>query len=1801
MAENAVIDQLQQNVGAGLGAALPFAVGQEPQPVAQGAGVGKAIVDAAKMLAQWERARRDRAVDASRQTLEERRMSRGADEKGLAAFGQATATTPDTVSWHPLARAAAMLSEFDPGYPGIERAMSKYTGIPPIDTGMAPPQPLGQAYLRGKDEAEKLRTQQMADMPSLPPAREVMMRMAGVRGVSTKQPPLAKTAATVAYNAAEDLGNVVTAIPGLVAQTVLPRLKMPGETDEQAAARAIEEGRAMGRGIKQSVLGGTTDIVEHPLESAVTKPFTTAITMGGPMRASADLGKAGLMEAGVPAKAFETPLKAESPVLNQALQNLRNGLMKHSAPLGDAINAELSAGGGKVGSEIGRAAGTAVSKGGMAVGALIDQYLAKFADGFYSNDPRVTVMAEEFARDEEKAMASAKAAIGRMAGGAAKEMERTPVEGPLPGLPGQGPAPIAPDAPPAPQLTMPPQAKGTSASAPMAGTPPPSPPVASAPPAAAPPGFLDEADLAMTKKARASAAQRLADLEAAQEMPEPARPTGRFHGTSAPIDRLDEGHYDPRNIYGQGFYTTDSHEIAQGYSKKDRNGAPTIYTVEAKDVPLFDMERPMDAETRKMVDDSIDQFGMLYKSAADNLPKDASLLDAYNHIRRESAEAHLSKDTVQEIFEGFRGALESRGFGGLTHVGGKLTGKAPHNVTIFWNPEDVTLRPDDWLSKSAEAKAHNERLIGARERLKAQLKQIDDTLAAHKEAAKNVPPVSNPSQIGPQTPDVSPVPGVPAETKLRPVREQTAKQRVYGAQDVRVSEPAEAPRDTAAAERVSKFGPGVMQHVPEVVDEFMRSNLLPDEARPAVTQDAMLALENAAGGEGKTANWRGQMRGNPERFAKDLLAAAEAKVGSPLTRKVKAQILDTIDKRNAEGLELISILEHPEGGFEVVRTTNIPHTKSARGVEFSLNPEELVPPRRMTPDEVRNSVQSQLEESMHRNMGATEVGHRARLESERAVSDKAHGPVPPEVLDVARQLNEDTALSDMVQGASNREDAVRQLAQVAHNVMEARRKGDVIPQILPIGMRATAVGDVIREVGKRGLGEEAPVREVPLFGRSEAPAVPEAPLAAEPVAPSEAPAAKPVAGIVDTTAERESPRRLTKQEARQLHDLAWEVQGYRPLHPDLGFGTKSDPAYGNVLLGDALKWHKLSEDALKDTGALGLLDKWFKSNNTNKSLASGVNNFIPNISNVGMQYGVDPVTMLSNGVQTLQDLADWHGKDAGHVSADNARAFKNLDKAGVGMDFVQHQLGDQAMSPSEVLRTDPFFGWLRNPGTDLPHTRAAKWFYRFGDQVIRVQEGVQQFKRAAQDIAGLKDGEFYDLAPTKRQQVRVTREGDQYYVQNPYALEAKDRAPTPVTADQLDQLIGKHAAHRSTLIVQDYPDIPQYPKALTTSKWLRALSSPFRSYAGGAIDMPGKAGLVTNTMARSPFAVSTNSKTALARAGAQELKATLGRSMIVNGVRAQLVKQGANGPVANMFRSRPDDDQRVIIGNLMSPQAIEGLRMTQWANIGPTADFVGMLAALAAQPESAREHGLAEQGKLTAFGKEVVAADTGKDFNVARALRLAMMSGGPIANMWDAVEQDAKAGRPVRLEKLTTTMANSLVGGLNAAAWRSLAGYLADTGPDEHLRLPVGGAREAAAELSGRKRTTESLTGSPETPAYAMPLISYFTAQVLGKAFQAQDVNSMDPKQVKSILREMGLAMKQGAGIKSEEAVQKQAEEDIAHAQPGERKAQAKLENAQGRAQELTRKTIDQTVEKLWNEYQKTYRMLHGPFRPRRK
>lgn len=168
----------------------------------------------------------------------------------------------------------------------------------------------------------------------------------------------------------------------------------------------------------------------------------------------------------------------------------------------------------------------------------------------------------------------------------------------------------------------------------------------------------------------------------------------RFHGTSHPIDSLSDDYAmsgDSRNIYGQGFYTTDAADVAGGYMRKGRGGQPTLYRVNAKDVRLFDMESTMTPEIE----------GMLRNSMGDSFPEEnhvtgkpiTTLREAFDEFRAESRDNGLTRDDVQEVFDSVRYNLEQDGYRGYRHEGGNNTGAIAHDVRIFWSPEsDVSLQ-----------------------------------------------------------------------------------------------------------------------------------------------------------------------------------------------------------------------------------------------------------------------------------------------------------------------------------------------------------------------------------------------------------------------------------------------------------------------------------------------------------------------------------------------------------------------------------------------------------------------------------------------------------------------------------------------------------------------------------------------------------------------------------------------------------------------------------------------------------------------------------------------------------------------------------------------------------------------------------------------------------------------------------------------------------------------------------------------------------------------------------------------------
>lgn len=203
----------------------------------------------------------------------------------------------------------------------------------------------------------------------------------------------------------------------------------------------------------------------------------------------------------------------------------------------------------------------------------------------------------------------------------------------------------------------------------------------------------------VVKAAAEKLAARKAEKEAAQQVAEPEKPktrdtrgTGvRFHGTSRPLPESGPNNEyamsgDNRNIYGQGFYTTDAADISEGYMRKGRGGSPTLYEIKERGEPkLYDMEQPMTPEVRKMAERVMgDEFP---KQDIDGKPIN-TLRELFDEYRDESKNFGLTRDDVQEVFDAIRYNLGQDGYHGYRHIGGLKTDKAPHDVRIYWTPED---------------------------------------------------------------------------------------------------------------------------------------------------------------------------------------------------------------------------------------------------------------------------------------------------------------------------------------------------------------------------------------------------------------------------------------------------------------------------------------------------------------------------------------------------------------------------------------------------------------------------------------------------------------------------------------------------------------------------------------------------------------------------------------------------------------------------------------------------------------------------------------------------------------------------------------------------------------------------------------------------------------------------------------------------------------------------------------------------------------------------------------------------------
>lgn len=166
-----------------------------------------------------------------------------------------------------------------------------------------------------------------------------------------------------------------------------------------------------------------------------------------------------------------------------------------------------------------------------------------------------------------------------------------------------------------------------------------------------------------------------------------------YHGSSSSFDKP-ANPYDvssPRNIFGEGLYTTSDQDVAMEYTKKGKGTTPGVMEVNpASEIKAYNMHDPLSPELVKHITESLDTYDGGY--VLDNVPKPATMFDVLNEVRAESRNINMPDYEYQDFVHGVKEPLREQGYNALEHRGGVLTGNKPHTVTIFDNPvQDVSV------------------------------------------------------------------------------------------------------------------------------------------------------------------------------------------------------------------------------------------------------------------------------------------------------------------------------------------------------------------------------------------------------------------------------------------------------------------------------------------------------------------------------------------------------------------------------------------------------------------------------------------------------------------------------------------------------------------------------------------------------------------------------------------------------------------------------------------------------------------------------------------------------------------------------------------------------------------------------------------------------------------------------------------------------------------------------------------------------------------------------------------------------
>ncbi len=155
-----------------------------------------------------------------------------------------------------------------------------------------------------------------------------------------------------------------------------------------------------------------------------------------------------------------------------------------------------------------------------------------------------------------------------------------------------------------------------------------------------------------------------------------------YHGTKAVgLTSLQEAeptsHSKVGNLYGDGLYMTDNPRVAQGYAGEKGS----VLAAQLSGLNLVDLEKPLPSAAMKVFKDA------LPRDSDANLTKlkHAPGKDVFRAVMQAHEDNGSTHSDMSDVYQHITSGLWEEGFHGLSHQGGGLVGKTPHNVAIVYD------------------------------------------------------------------------------------------------------------------------------------------------------------------------------------------------------------------------------------------------------------------------------------------------------------------------------------------------------------------------------------------------------------------------------------------------------------------------------------------------------------------------------------------------------------------------------------------------------------------------------------------------------------------------------------------------------------------------------------------------------------------------------------------------------------------------------------------------------------------------------------------------------------------------------------------------------------------------------------------------------------------------------------------------------------------------------------------------------------------------------------------------------------